>query len=426
MTAPLGLHIPSPEWPVVGNNIPVAFFFILHIAVAEYSAGAIAIAPFMEAHGVRSGDPRAMRYARKLTNSYYLVFSLGATLAVFAVVTLIGLWGREFGDLINVFLPLIGVIFGLFLLVAPLLVLYKNSFESMSPVPHVALGFTVAVLQNLFVVGITAVDTYLITPNHAGLVDGALNAPYTPLVLHRLIGNVSWTALFLAGFAAIRLARAYTEEERVFQAWAARINVRIGLLTAVLMPIDGFALMEVLKGSQPGFFFNLVNGGAAWLFIVQEVLFGGLLVAGNLALALEQPVRPGGDGVGRVAVTLVAAGMVLGVMPSQVIGPGVDALRYAGIGVAAGVTLIHLLFRSIPERTMPRLAPAPGAATVLPYTASSRARASLLTVAALGVVTALFMGYMKEQARGSYSFYGELTQDQGRGPFTPPTNQLYP
>ena len=35
-------------------------------------------------------------------NSFYFVFSLGATLAVFAVVLLIGLWGNEFGQLVNV------------------------------------------------------------------------------------------------------------------------------------------------------------------------------------------------------------------------------------------------------------------------------------------------------------------------------------
>jgi len=422
---PLALNIPNSNWPAIGNNIPVAFFFILHIAVAEYSAGAIAIAPVMELHAVRSGDAKAMRYAHRLAESYYLVFSLGATLAVFAVVTLIGLWGRAFGDLVNVFLPLVGVLFGLFLVLTPLLVIYKNTFAKMSPGRHVALGFTVGILQNLFVVGIVALDTYLITPNHAGFLDGALNQPYWPLVLHRLVGNVSWTALFLAGYAAIRLARSQSEEERLFQAWAARINLRIGLITALFMPIDGFALMEVLKGTQFGFFANLVDGQAAWLFVVQEVLFGALLVGGNLALTLELPQRPGGDAVGRVAVPLVAAGMVLGVLPSQVISPGVVALRYAGIGVAVGTTLIHVLYRSIPQRTMPKLALAPGAATALPYASSSRARTALVAVAILGAVTALYMGYMKEQARGSYNFYGELTQEQGHGTFNPGT-QLYP
>jgi hypothetical protein len=35
------------------------------------------------------------------------------------------------------------------------------------------------------------------------------------------------------------------------------------------------------------------------------------------------------------------------------------------------------------------------------------------------------MGYMKEEARGSYSIYGELTQQQGHGLFNPSPG-LYP
>lgn len=419
----LGLTVPVPDFPGVGNSVPVAVMFMLHIAVAQYSAGAIAIAPFMELRGVRSGDPRALRYARAITNSYYLLFSFGATLAVFAVVLLIGLWGREFGDLINAFLPLVGVLFGLFLVLTPLLVLYRNTFDRAAAAPrlHVALGFTVAILQNGFVIGITMLDAYLISPVHAGLLDGALNRPYLPLVVHRLIGNVSWTALFLAGFAAVRLGRARTEGDRLFQAWAARVNLRIGLLTAALMPVAGFFLVEALRTGQYGFFFNLTQGQAAWLFVIQAALLGAVLVAGNVALRLEMPGGRVAAALGGAAVLLCAAGSVVGLLPAQVLGLGVFWVRYLGIGVAVLVTLLHLAARSLPERTMPRLAmtPAPGAAAMLPYTAAGGGRRALVAAGLLSAGLALFMGYLKEEARGDYSFYGELTQAQGHGPFDP-------
>lgn len=425
MIAPPGLRVVPPDFPVVGNSIPIAVFFMLHIAIAEYSVGAIAIAPVMEWYGVRSGDQRAMRYARALANSYYLVFSLGATLAVFAVVLLTGLWGEAWATVLNVFLPLVGFLFGLFVLLAPLLVLYRNRFGRMRPGAHVALGFAVLVLQALFVVGITALDAYLITPRHAGAVSGAINPPYWPLLLHRLAGSVSWTALLLAGVAAVRLRRAVAEEERLFQAWAARINVRIGLFAAVFMPLDGFVLVEVLKHSQAGFFDNLVGGEAAWLFVIQEALFGALLVLGNLALALETPHPRGLDGAGRLAIGVTAVGMLLGLMPAQVIPEGAVALRYVGIGAAALATLLHLLARTLPERAMPRLAPAPGAAVVLPYSGSARARGALVLAGILGMSTALLMGYMKEEARGSYTIYGELTLEQGHHLFSPDPG-IYP
>jgi hypothetical protein len=425
VTPPLALRVAPPDFPVVGNSVPIAFFFILHIAIAEYSLGAIAIAPVMELHAVRSGDPRAMRYARALANSYYLVFSLGATLAVFAVVLMTGIWGRAWASLLNVFLPLVGLLFGLFLVLVPMLVLYRNSFGRLSPRRHVALGFGVLALQSLFVIGITGLDSFLITPTHAGAFGGALNPPYWPLLVHRFAGSISWAALILGAYAVRRLRRASTEEERTFQAWAARINVRIGLLFAVAMPIDGFLLVEVLRHAQPGFFDNLVNGDAAWLFIVQELLFGGLLFFGNLALALELPGPGGLDTAGRVALWVTGVGMVIGILPAQLIPSGAVLVRYAGIGAATLATLLHVLQRTRPGSSMPRLAPAPGAALALPYSGSARARNALVVAGVLGVSTALLMGYMKEEARGSYTVYGELTLQQGHEVFNPGPG-LYP
>jgi hypothetical protein len=421
--APTALRVVPPDFPAVGNTIPIALFFILHIAVAEYSLGAIAIAPVMELHGIRSADPRAMRYAKALTNSYYLVFSLGATLAVFAVVLLTGLWGRSWATQLNVFLPLVGVLFGIFLPLVALLVIYRNTFGRMRPLLHVAVGFTVLVLQSIFVIGITALDSYLMTPQHAGALGGFRNPPYLPLVIHRFAGSVSWTALFLAGFAALKLSRATSENERFFQAWAARVNVRIGLVFAIVMPIDGFALVEVLKNSQPGFFDNLVIGQAAWLFVLQEVLFGGLLVSGNLALAREGPDGPAA--ASRAAVALTALGMLVGIMPAQVVPAGLVGLRYAGIAVAVLATTIHLVLRSTRGRGMPQLSPAPGAAFAVPYGGSVTARRALVAAGILGVATALLMGYMKEEARGNYTIYGEMTLQQGHERFNPSPG-IYP
>jgi hypothetical protein len=392
---------------------------MLHIAIAEYSLGAIAIAPVMELHGIRSADPRAMRYAKALTNSYYLVFSLGATLAVFAVVLLTGLWGRSWATQLNVFLPLVGVLFGIFLPLVALLVIYRNTFGRMRPGRHVAIGFTVLVLQSIFVIGITALDSHLMTPQHAGALGGFRNPPYLPLVIHRFAGSVSWTALLLAGFAALKLSRATAESERFFQAWAARVNVRIGLVFAVVMPVDGFALVEVLKHSQLGFFDNLVNGQAAWLFVLQEVLFGGLLVFGNLALAREGPNPDGVAAASSAAVVLTAVGMLVGIMPAQVVPAGIVGLRYIGIAVAVLATAVHLVLRSTRGGGMPQLSPVPGAAFAVPYGGSVTARRALVVAGILGVSTALLMGYMKEEARGNYTIYGEMTLQQGHGPFTP-------
>ena len=422
MVAPLGLSVPLPDWPVVGNFVPVAFLFTLHIAVAEFSLGAITLAAVMETVGYRSGAERHMRYARAAGNAYYLVFSLGATFAVFAVMAVIGLWGGTWGVLLNRFFGLVGIAFGIFFVLAPLLVLYRNSFGRMSRGKHLALAWAVVFWQTLFMVCIVVLDAYQVDPGQFGWVRGVLNAPYAPLLFHRLVGNVSWTALLFAGWAALRMTRAVDEPEHVYQAWAARINLRIGVVTGLLMPALGFLLMEVLRLNVPGFFGNLVNGQAAYLFVVQAVLLGVVFVGANVALAWELPSA--GSAFGRLCVALSLASFAVGVLPSQVLGNGVHWVRYAAIGAGLVVTLVHVLHRSAPLRPKPAFAPAPGALAVLPFSASVAARRALVVVGLTAMSLSLLMGYMKEEARGSWSINGELTQQQSHGQWNP--QGIYP
>ncbi|MFN2569566.1 MAG: hypothetical protein ABR564_08200 [Candidatus Dormibacteria bacterium] len=407
----LGFTVPIPDVPGLGNTLPVAFFFLCHVTIAEYSVGAITLATAMEAHGARSGDPRALRYAHSLGRSYYLVFSFGATLALFAVVLLTGLWGKQIGTLVNELLPLIGLAFGLFLILTPLLVWYQHSFGAMRPGRHALLGAGVTFWQTLFVVLIVGLDSYLITPDHGGLVETALNPPYLPLLVHRLIGNASWAALFLAGFAALKGRRTEPGPERDFQSWAAGVNLRIGLVLALLMPVDGFILVEVLKHSQLGFFDNLI-GSQGGLMVLQEVLVGTILVGGNIALGAEREGGMRASPSALAATVLSGGGMIVACMPAAVLGPDIIGVRYAGLGLAVVATAFHLAARMRPRR------PAHGQRPVL-------LRRSLVTVGAVSVVTALLMGYIKEHARGDYAIYGELRQVDAHGPFDPPRG-LYP
>jgi hypothetical protein len=398
--------------------------FTLHIVIAEFSLGAITLAVGMETIGLRTGNEWHMRYARAIANAYYLVFSLGATFAVFAVTAIIGLWGATWGVLLNRFFLLFAIAFGLFLILLPLLVLYRNSFGKMAPRRHAMLGWAVWFWQTAFMVLIVELDAYLIDPAHSGILGGMANPPYVPLLLHRLVGNVSWTALFLAGFAVLRMARRTDLRERAFQSWAARLNLRIGLATAIAMPLLGFALMEVLRTSVPGYFDNLVRGDASYLFVIQAAALGVLFVSANLALAGEV-VRERRAGLfSRVCVGVAVIGFTVGMLPGAVLNGGTFWIRYAGIGIGLLVTVAHLLARSAPLHPAPVYQPAPGAYAVLPYSTSSVARRALVVCGLVAVSLSLYMGVMKEEARGAYVINGELTQQDAHGQWNP--QGIYP
>jgi hypothetical protein len=418
------LNVSLPNWPITGNQIPIAILFTLHIVVAEFSLGAITLAACMETLGVRTGNEWHMRYARAAGNAYYLVFSLGATLAVFAVTAIIGLWGVTWGVLLNHFFLFFAIAFGLFFILAPLLVWYRNSFGKMAPRSHAMLAWAVWFWQTAFMVLIVIIDAYLIDPAHNGLPGGFLNPPYVPLLLHRLVGNVSWTALFLSGLAVLLMTRRTELRERAFQSWAARLNLRIGLATAIAMPLLGFALMEVLRTSVPGYFDNLVRGDASYLFVIQAAALGVLFVSANLALAGEVMHGRRADVFSRVCVGVAVVAFTVGMLPGGVLSGGTFWVRYAGIGAGLLVTLAHLLARSAPLHPKPVYQPSPGAYAVLPYSTSVIARRALVVCGVVAMGLSLYMGVMKEEARGSYVINGELTQQDSRGLWNP--QGIYP
>jgi hypothetical protein len=416
----LGLQVTTPDFPGIGNTVPVAIVFLIHILVAEFSLGAITLAVAAEWHHAATGDVRTGRYARGLANSYYLVFSLGATFAVFAVVLLTGLWANEFGQLINKFLWLAAVAFGLFFLLTPLLVWYRNSFESMGTRPHAILGTAVLVLQTLFMVLIVGIDAYLINPVHAGLTEPVFNPVYWPLLLHRLTGNVAWTALFCASYAALRLRFAGGDAaERGFQAWAARLNLRIGLLLTLLMPIEGFVLIETIRQTEPGFFANLLSGGTASFMVLQECLVGVTLIAGNLALASEDGAPRSWPLTSRAALAVTVLGMTVAALPSAVLSGSLNAARYWGLGAAMVATAAHTASR------MGRRRGRQDDSLRVTGSASRMGRNALLAAGTFAVATTLLMGYIKEHARGDYAIYGELRQVDAHQPYHPAPG-LYP
>jgi cytochrome bd-type quinol oxidase subunit 1 len=406
----LGFSVTIPNFPGIPDAWIVGGLFLAHIALAEFSVGAITLAAAMEGYGWRSGNSFARRYARAAANSYYLIFSLGATFAIFAVVAMVGFFGNGIGTLVNRFLPLVGIAMGLFIILAPLLVWYRNSFGRMRDRHHFLLGCCVAALQTLFVVLIVGLDGFLITPQNASFAS-VLNPAYVPLLVHRLIGNVGWTALLLAGLATLLARRSSDAEEHRFQFWAARVNLRIGLVATLMMPIDGFILVLVLHNVQIGYFGNLVGTYGGYM-IAQEALVGAILVGGNIALAGER----GGlrsSRVAQVATVLTTVGMVVACLPASVITPDILALRYVGLGAAVLVTAVHVVSRWNPSGLL------------IQAVRGVTLRRSLVLVGVASMVTALYMGFIKEQARGQYVVYGVLTQSSSHGRFLPPESN-YP
>jgi hypothetical protein len=146
-----------------------------------------------------------------------------------------------------------------------------------------------------------------------------------------------------------------------------------------------------------------------------------VLIGGNIALGAEASwAGERRDSFALPATVAALAGMTVSSLPSSVLPPSVEVIRFIGLGVAMLATAVHLVLRwrpaaraeaeraAAPTRRALRVAPQP-----------------LLVVGTFALLLSLLMGVMKESARGNYAIYGELTQAQARQHFNPP-GSLYP
>ncbi len=334
---------PIPHLPLgtVGAAAAIGATFLIHIAFVGFILGASALAPFMEWAGRRrGGDPRHLRYARRLAHATAYLYSFGATWAVFAVVLLTGIYGNLIGTLLNLLLLPLTIAFGSFFIGIPLMLLYVYRWDQLGPRLHLAVGFAFAAVQYVFLFTIVELDSYALTPGSLHQASAAFTPAYPWLLLHYAAANISWPALLLAAIAVWRLRRATDPAEIAFQQWAARINVVIGAAFLIIQPITGFLLAATIQQSSSPAFANLTTGGSGLMMVGQVALLAVVVVGANVVFWQHSPAASGSRaGAGLTVVALL--GMAGAAMPAVVIPGGLVALRYALLLVAFLATAVH-------------------------------------------------------------------------------------
>ncbi|HVA21861.1 MAG TPA: hypothetical protein VNN74_07180 [Candidatus Micrarchaeia archaeon] len=381
---------PVPHLPLgaVGAAAAIGATFLIHIALVGFILGATALAPFMELAGRRrGGDPRHLRYARRLAHATVYLYSFGATWAVFAVVLLTGIYGNLIGTLLNLLLLPLTIAFGSFFIGIPLLLLYVYRWDQLAPRLHLAVGFGFAAVQYVFLFTIVELDSYALDPGSLHATSAAFSPSYPWLLLHYLGANISWPALLLAALAIWRLRRASDPAEVAFQRWAARINFTIGAAFLLVQPVTGFLLALTIQQNSAPAFAALTTSGSGWMLVGQVGLLAVVVVGANLVFWQHSPAASRSQaGAGLTAVALL--GMAGAALPQVVIPAGMVALRYVLLLIAFVATLVHLV-RFARERRR--------GGDALGIRAPAQRAIAVLGVAAL--VLTLYMGVIKENIK---------------------------
>ncbi|HID46774.1 MAG TPA: hypothetical protein EYP34_13600 [Chromatiaceae bacterium] len=148
-----------------------------------------------------------------------------------------------------------------------------------------ASGLTIMLLANSWA-------TFMMAPsgvNEVGAVVGnvweIMKGPlWNPINLHRFIANIGFGGAVVGAYAAFKFLSTGDPAKRAHYDWMGYTSNFIAILAFLPLPFAGYWLMAEIYAYSQQMGITAMGGILAWLFIVQAVLIGTILLAGNFYL----------------------------------------------------------------------------------------------------------------------------------------------
>jgi len=146
-------------------------------------------------------------------------------------------------------------------------------------------GMTIMVIANSWA-------TFMMAPsgvNEVGAVVGniweVMKGPlWNPINLHRFIANIAFGGAVVGAYAAFKFLSTRDLKLRAHYDWMGYTSNFIAILAFLPLPFAGYWLMAEIYAYSQQMGITAMGGILAWLFIIQAVLIGTILLAGNFYL----------------------------------------------------------------------------------------------------------------------------------------------
>lgn len=157
---------------------------------------------------------------------------------------------------------------------------------------HMSIG----VMLNMVGLGLlfiaNAWTTFMMSPagvDPSGAITGTVwdathNPLWNPLNLHRFLANIAYGGAIVGAYAAYRFLSARTAAERAHYDWMGYTSNIIAVVGFLPLPFAGYWLMAEIYSYSQQMGITAMGGILAWLFIIQAVLIGTILLAANYYL----------------------------------------------------------------------------------------------------------------------------------------------
>lgn len=268
----------------------------LHLFFAAFVLAVPLFVLVIEWIGVRIRDERyddmAHEFMKISLTAYSLTALFGGTLAF----ALFLLYPQFMAYMMRVFNTQTLVYAFLFFAESVFLYIYYYSWYALprgnAKWVHLTIGLLLNAVGTTLLVVANSWATFMMAPsgvNEAGAVTGdiwaIMKGPlWNPLNLHRFIANIAFGGAIVGAYAAYKFLSARTREARAHYDWMGYTANFIAILSFLPLPFAGYWLMAEIYAYSQQMGITAMGGILAWLFVVQAVLIGTILLASNYYL----------------------------------------------------------------------------------------------------------------------------------------------
>jgi cytochrome bd ubiquinol oxidase subunit I len=329
-----GLPNLGPQYilvPFVSQGWAVGFLFVIHVLIVAFIMGTGWILVFTGSMPLTPANARFERFTHMLARTLEQLYSFGATLAVFALTVLFGLFPRYIAVLTAALNAPLGVIFAAWLVMTLTLLVYYFTWNRLRPRRrrlHQSLILLYSIGETVFIVMIALYTSYQITPPQTPTLTAAFSNPtWFPEALHRVAGNLSYAGFLIAMWAAwmaYRRRRSGTSVDKSFYQWVGHVGFLWGLgFELAQLPIGTYYVFAIQSAGPIGaqtYSKMMLSGTTSQEWLLQLLLLSIMIVLADVymwsTIRRELAVRRGRYALQR-ARQLAPAGRIAPLMAGQ-------------------------------------------------------------------------------------------------------------
>ncbi len=314
---PQGPAAPTPNDTVYSrfgsfdNRLFVWFVTQQHTYFGGFVLALPLFCALLEFLGLMTKKPAlSLRYdglARDLAKVALLALSVTAVVGSFMLAMFLFLYPsfmKYMGGTFKAFMPVYAVVF---VGESLLLILYYYSWNRMAEPGlkwmHAAMGILTNIFGTALLLLANAWAAFMMAPagvdaqgrflgNGWHLLHSAL---WNPLNVHRFLADIMSGGAVVLAYACYRFFTSKTEGERAYFDWVGYIFLFVTVCALLPMPIAGYWLMRSVYAFRQSMGVTMMGGLLTWLFVVQALLIGALLLGINYYIWQSMARIKGGE-----------------------------------------------------------------------------------------------------------------------------------